>query len=196
MSKIERRRFVVKLLPGTFEQELVDLAQQVISVAESEEQQGPRRSGQRSKALELAKKHDAMKARAVDMANKITVWALGYAELPALRDAHPPRTEVDDDGKALFPKDKLHGVNMSTFPHALLCASLVEPGKYDDLASMVEAGTRILDEDLSPSAIHYDKLETAAWNVNMGVEQLPKDSLVSLLMQDSESKSKEHSEQE
>lgn len=196
MTKIERRHFVVSLLPGTYEQELADLAQRALTAAELELQQGPRRIGQKSKAIELAAEHDAMKAAAPEAAAKVTVWALGYAELPALKDSHPPRLDLDDDGNALHPRDKMHGANMDTFPHALLCASLVTPGEHKTVEAMVEAGARILDDELSPSLLHYQKLETGAWNVNMGAEQLPKDSLVSLLMEAREPESEEPSEPE
>lgn len=196
MSKIERRRFVVSLLQGNYEQDLADLAEQAIAAAESEQQQGPMRTGQRSKAIDLAKKHEALKAEAQETAVKVTVWALGYSELPALQEQHPPRDDVNDEGKPLHPTDHARGVNMATFPKALLCASLVEPGKYETVDEMVAAGAEILDGELQPSTLHYRKLETAAWNVNMGAENLGKGSLLSLLMSARESSSKEPSEQE
>jgi hypothetical protein len=197
MTKIERRKIVVSLLPGNFEQDLADLAQEAIAAAEFEQQGGPKRAGQRSKAIDLAKKHDQMKAESDAVAVKVPVWALGYAELPALRETHLPREGVDEDDKPKFPLDQVHGVNMQTFPHALLCASLVDPdNKHEDIAAKVAAGAGILDEDLDPSALHYKKLETGAWNVNMGGENLPKVSLVSLLMEASESESREPSEPE
>lgn len=192
MTKIERRRLKVTLYQGNYEQELADLAREAIAASEAEAQQGPRRAGQQSQAMALAKKHDAKKAQALATAVDVTVWAISRKEWAELADQHPPR---DDDAE-----DKRRGVNMKTFPGALLTVSLIEPRPVagaitDHVAALSAEGEAFLD-DLDPSRVHYAKLETAAWNVNVGDDALPKYSLVSLLQAERERDSKEPSEQE
>lgn len=192
MTKIERRRLTVTLYQGNYEQELTDLARETLAAAEVEGQQGPARTGQRSKAMNLAKKHDAKKAEAEATAVSVTVWAVSRKEWAELADAHPPR-----DGDS---EDKRRGVNMKTFPEALLAVSLVEPravegGIAEHVSALSAEGQAFLDE-LDPSRVHYTKLETAAWNVNVGDDALPKYSLVSLLQAEREPDSKQPSEPE
>jgi hypothetical protein len=187
MTKIERRRLAVTLYQGNFEQEIADVAREALAAADNEQQSGPKRAGEGSPAIALAKRHDELVAEAEASAVKVTVWALGYDEWADLADEHPPREDDKDDQR--------RGLNMRTFPKALLCAALVEPGEHENVAAMVKAGEQIL-RDLNPSRVHYVKLETAAWNVNVGDEQIPKVSLVSLLTAQNDSESREPSEPE
>lgn len=172
MPKIERRRTVVTLYQGHYEPRLADLVDR-IDKAEREEARGQRRAGTKSSAMALAKEHDELVDEAADTAVKVTLWALSYQDWGPLQDKHPPR-----DGDQ---RDERSGVNMSTFPGALVRASLVAPGEASDLDDMLVKGEVALRELGDLSQLHYTKLERAAWDVNVGDDALPKYSLVSML---------------
>lgn len=172
MPKIERRRATVKLYQGNYEQELADLMEQALAAQREEELSSARRAGTRSKAMQLAKKHDELAAEAEATAAHVTVWAISYSEFGPLQDRHPPRA---DDAE-----DKQRGVNMKTFPEDLLFASLAEPD-VGDLDEKLAAGKIALRELGDLSQVHYIKLERAAWNVNVGDDAIPKYLLASLL---------------
>ncbi len=197
-TKIERRRATVTLYQGDVEQQLADLRNQALA-AERVESAGQRRHGTKSESIALAKAHDDLLAGAEESAVKLTVWAISYLEWGPLADDHPPRQDVavKDQGVAAesFPDDKQRGVNMKTFPPALLRASLVEPGVATDLADLLAKGEVVLS-GLDLSRVHYVKLERAAWNVNVGDDALPKFSLVSLLKQQRDLDSKQRNDSE
>lgn len=215
MSKIERRRRVVSLHHGHYEAELTALLDKMMAAqrAEAAEEFGqpsdaPLRAGQKKSApkpkesIELARQYDALLTEAEESAEKITVWAIGYDEWDHLADLHPPREDVAEDKEAgvtakTFPEDRERGVNYKTFPPALLRLALVDPDESDledldidaKIAAKTARGTKIL-AGLGLSRIHFVKLETAAWNVNVGDDALPKWSAVSFLNQGSDSDSK------
>lgn len=210
MTKIQRRREVVTLYQGDYEQRISDVGQEAVrlanaaEVAEAEEKrQGPRRAGEGSRSAALraemlakAQEHDAMVAEAATAGVvEVTIWALAWDESRDLAEMHPPRTDVDDQGVPLYPRDFATGVNVQTYEHPLLCAALVEPGGHENVVAMIEAGEKIL-KDLSPSRIHYNKLSTAAWNVNAGDVELPKVPLALLLTGPNEPDSEQPSEPE
>lgn len=172
-TKIERRRTVVTLYQGDLEHQLTDLMEQALAAQRHEELTANQRAGTRSKAMQLAKKHDELVASAEDTAVKVTVWAISYNEWGPLADRHPPR---EDEGE-----DKNRGVNFKTFPRDLLYVSLVDPSQDLDLDEKLAAGKVALRELGDLSQVHYIKLENAAWNVNVGDDALPKYSLASLL---------------
>jgi hypothetical protein len=179
--KIERRRTVVTLYQGNYEHELSELMEQALAAQRHEEFTSEKRQGTKLKSLQLAKQHDELMAEAERDAVKVTLWAISYNEWGPLADRHPPR-----------PEDKLdteRGVNMKTFPRDLLYASLAEPG-IGDLDGLIAAGKLALRELGDLSQVQYVKLETAAWNVNVGDDALPKYSLVSLLKRQSDLASK------
>lgn len=180
MSKIVRRHATVTLHHGNYQQDLADLMEQAMAALRAEEAGATRRAGTKSKATALAKQYDDLLAEAEASATQVTVWALSHTEFDALTDDHPPR-----DGEAA---DQKFGLNMKSFPPALLKAALVEPGTQGN-------GQAILDA-LDLSQVHYKKLETAAWNVNVGDDELPKFSMVSLLKQARDPESKQPSGQE
>lgn len=203
MTKIERRRRVVKLHQGNYEAELTALldkamaAQRAEASAESETDPdapiAPRRVGQAApvaqvkESIRLAAEYDALLTEAEESATEVTVWAIGHDEWADLSDEHPPRDDIPEDKEAgtaakTFPKDKELGVNAKTFPPLLLKAALVEPDAATSLEDRLVRGGKILD-DLGLSRIHYVKLENAAWNVNVGDDALPKFSLVSFLQE-------------
>lgn len=181
-TKIERRRSVVTLHHGNYEAELDDLREQYEAAARAEIT-GGRRAGSKSAAAALAVQHDKLRAEADETATKVTVWAIGWDEWTDLTDFHPPREDNADDAK--------RGYNPVTFPGALLRASLVDPSNKDatSIHDKVAMGGITLRE-LDLSRLHYVKLETAAWNVNVGDDELGKVSLVSLHKQVNELGSK------
>ena len=189
--KIERRRLTVTLFQGNYEQELADLFEDAMTVERLETMGGQKRASTKSKANVLAKRYDELLAETHSTAVKVTVWAISRLLRGPLEINHPPR-----DGNA---EDKQRGFNMDTFPAALLRLSLVSPDDAKDLniAQLESKGEVALDELGDLSWLHYRKLETAAWNVNVGDEDIPKDfSLVSVLKQQRDLSSKQPSEQE
>lgn len=188
MPKIERRRTKVTLYPGNYEAELADLLERAMAAQREEESSGTRRAGTKSKAVALAKDYDEKRAEAVSAGVEVTLWAISYLDWGPLADEHPPRDGNADDAK--------QGVNMDTFPAALLRASLVTPDTTNSLEELKAAGEIALRELGAISRVHYVKLETAAWNVNVGDDSIPKFSLVSLLKAQRDLDSKRPSESE
>lgn len=188
MSKITRRRTTVKLYQGNFEQDLAD-KQADFEAALSKEETGARRQSTRSKAAALALEHEAMKAEAEATAEVVTLWAVSNAEWSEIADDHPPR-----EGN---PVDARNGVNMQTFLPVLLRIAMVDPETpgVTSAADKIALGGVALGT-LDPIRAHYMKLETAAWNVTVGDDALPKYSLVSLLKQAREPDSKPQSDSE
>lgn len=187
-TKIERRRTVVTLHHGNYQAELADLEQQYEAAARAEIT-GARRAGTKSKAAALALEHDKLRDEADETATQITLWAIGWDEWTDLTDSHPPRDDNADDTK--------RGYNLVTFLGALLRASLVDPSDKDATSihdKVAMGGIALRDLDLS--RLHYVKLETAAWNVNVGDDELGKVSLVSLHKQVSDLGSKQPNDSE
>lgn len=180
MTRIERRRQVVTLFQGNYEAELADLMERAMSALRDEET-GQRRASSRSTANALAREFDAKTAEAEETAVRVPVWALRYDQMQDIEDEHPAR-----DGDTT---DQRFGVNMRTFPKALLEASLVDPTTTSDLGEIKTKGAAIL-ADLDVRKAHYKKLETAAWTVNVGDDNIPKESLTLLLKQAREPDSK------
>lgn len=185
-AKITRRRAVVTLFQGNYEAELADLMERAMSALRVEEA-GQKRAASKSTANALAREFDAKTAEAEETAEKVTVWALRYDQMQDLEDEHPAR-----DGDAT---DARFGVNMRTFPKALLEASLVDPSTTSDLSEIKTAGAAAL-ADLDVRKAHYKKLETAAWNVNVGDDNIPKESLTLLLKQARDPDSKQQPDSE
>lgn len=201
MSKIERRRRVVPLQHGHYEAKLAALFDKVMAAQRAEAADttanAPRRAGQRRPQLEsvkLATEYDQLQTEAEESAREVVVWAITHDEWSQLLDDHPPRDDIPEDkenGVAAkkFDLDKTRGVNTKTFPPLLLRASLTDPDEDLNLDERIANGEQIL-KDLKLSQIHYVKLETGAWNVNVGDDALPKFSLVSFLNQGSDGDSK------
>lgn len=176
MPKIERRRLSLKLPHGNYEHDLAKLLEEAQTALRAEESGAvQRRAGTRSKAAELARQYDDLRAEADETALELTLWALKHDDWDALSDEHPPRDDNADDAQ--------RGRNMKTFPRALLEVSLIAPEDANNLDELKSRGAAALAE-LELSRVHYLKAETAAWNVNVGDDALPKYSLVSLLKQE------------
>ena len=172
-TKIERRRATVTLYQGNYEQELADLFEAAMTAERLETLASSKRANTRSQAGALAKQYDALLAEAESTAVKVTVWALSNSIWGPLADEHPPREDDAEDAK--------RGLNMKTFPPVLLCAALVAPGEATTVDEFKAQGQTALDDIGDLSRLHYVKIERAAWNVNVGDEDIPKFSLVSLL---------------
>lgn len=171
---VERKQKVVLLYNGSHETELTDLLEQAMS-AQADEEAEPERFGTKSKAIEIAKKYDALLAVAGQDATRVTLWQVSYLEWGPLSDLHPPR-----EGDA---QDRQHGLNRRTFPKDLLKISLVEPGESKDLDTLLTEGEKALSSLGALSQPQYVRLESAAWSLSTGDDQIPKASLVSLLKQ-------------
>ena len=166
MTKIERRRTVVTLYQGNVQQDLADLYDEFTTAVRDEATGGQRRASTKSKAAAKATEYDKMLAEAEATAAKVVLLEIPQSEYQPIADEHPPREGNSDDAK--------RGVNMKTFPGALLRASIAD---------------RELDLDaLSP--MHFNKLGTAAWNLHNADDAFPKSSLVLLLKQAREPDSK------
>lgn len=171
MTKIERRKTSVKLYPGNYASKLEALLEQ-LNAAVIAEESAPKRAGTRSKAVALAREHDALLAEAEDAAVAVEVHEISNIAWQQLADQHPP---VDGN-----ERDQQAGMNMKTFPPALLRASIGDPS---------------LDLD-ELSRAHFVKLENAAWNLHNGDDALGKFSAVSLLKQARDPDSKLHNDSE
>lgn len=175
MSKITRRRATVTLFQGNYEQELADLFESTMNAERLETIASNKRASTKSKANAMAIKYDKLLAEANATSVKVPVWALSNTTWMPLADEHPPR-----EGEA---DDKQRGLNMKTFPPVLLCVSLVDPEVEPNIGigELKVKGEIAFAELGDLSRLHYVKLERAAWNVNVGDEDIPKFSLVSLL---------------
>lgn len=190
--KIARRRATVTLYQGNYEQELADLFEATMTADRVEASSGAKRANTRSQSNALAVKYDKVLAKAEATAVTVTLWALSNTVWGPLADEHPPR---DDE-----PDDKQRGLNMKTFPPLLLRVSLVAPPADDEPRLTVDElkakGEAAFDDLGELSRLHYVKLERAAWNVNVGDEDLGKFSLVSVLKAQRDLDSKPPSERE
>lgn len=188
MPKIERRRATVKLYHGHYQQALADLVDQAAAALRDEESGAtPQRQGTKSKATKLALEYDALAKEAEETATIVTLYALRFDEADDLREEHPPR---EDDAR-----DLNYGVNMKTYLPALVRCALVPPGEAEDFEDLKIKGAAALIE-LDLSRVNYSKLETAAWNVNAGDDEIPKDSLSSLIKRAREPDSKQPNDSE
>lgn len=188
MTKIERRRAVVKLLNGNHEAELADLLDRTMAAQRAEANgTAKRRAGSRSQSAVLALEYDQKREEAEVLA-EVTVWAIRHDVWDELSDAHPPRENE--------PEDAAIGVNVHTFRRALTPLALVAPddpahdGPVESLLDRMTVRGRELLTELDLSRLHFTKVAVAAWNVNVGDDSLPKFSLVSLLKEASEPGSK------
>lgn len=182
-AALSRRRQVVTLYPGDIEQRLSKKLDAAMA-AQRDESTRIRRFSEKSQAMQLAAEYDAELAAAEDQAVSVTVWAISRLHWSPLSDSHPPRADDARDAK--------YGLNMETFPAALLLAALVAPESEgvegstcrptDALESVLAKGEMVLDGLGDLSQLHYQKLTAAAWEVNVSGDDLPKGfSLVSLL---------------
>lgn len=165
MSKIERRKITVKLYPGNYASRLSALRDDITSALIAEES-APKRANTRSRAAALAREHDKLQTEAEEVALNVEVREISNIAWQRLADEHPPREQELGDQRA--------GMNIKTFPAALLRAAL---------------GDTDLDLD-EMSRAHYMKLERAAWDLHNEGGDFPKVSAVSLLKQAKDTDSK------
>jgi hypothetical protein len=178
MPLIQRRFRVVTIPRAEHDAQLAQLRSEI--VAEQAIEDASRGSfGSKSAAAAKARAHDKLKKQAEEEAHKVVVSAIAYDEFGPLQDLHPPR-----EGNAL---DEHVGSNRGTFPHALLKVSLVEPDTAqgdtpeERLADLIAKGDEAFEQLGKPSVTLYRKLESAAWDMNVGDDSLPNYSAASLL---------------
>lgn len=158
------REMWVELVSGDFEPRKQELERLMVDAADKEK--GAKRFGARSEVVKLAKEYDELmeQARAEGIV-KILVRAAGRP-WRRLKDDHPPRRDNESD--------EVLGVNRLTFfePAVQLC--IVEPKvdqeQYDEFVEGL-------------SSAQWDRVCSAAWQVNEGEPSIPKLSAVSLLQQ-------------
>lgn len=167
---MERRKDTVKLYPQSYNDRLKELRDQVDAAVAAETAAGPRRTGQKSKAVELAREHDAWQD-AEEGVVEVEIQEISNTAWQKLADDHPPRP-----GDL---KDQKNGLNMKTFPDALLRASVGDSINVDEL-----------------SRLHAAKLERAAWDLHNGDDALGKLSLVSLLTEETSEDSRQQRDSE
>jgi hypothetical protein len=192
MPTIQRRFRVVTIPRAEHDAQLAQLRNEIQAAQAIEDATG--RFGGKSNAAAKARAFDKLNKQAEDEAHKVVVSAIAYDEFGPLQDLHPPR-----EGN---PLDEHVGYNRDTFPHALLKVSLVEPDtaqgetKEERLADLIAKGDAAFEQLGKPSVMVYRKLESAAWEMNVGDDSLPKYSAASLLQAAKGSGSKQPSDSE
>lgn len=178
--KLERRRSVVTLYQGGYHARIDALEEEVDRLRESESVD--KRHGTKSQAIVKAKERDDLVAEAEQSAIRVDVWAIDRRDWSKLADLHPPR-----DGER---RDELYGVNMKTFPEALLVLSILAPGEGVTFEDRLKLGEERLAPFEAASQVQWTRLVNGSWDVNVGDDSLPKSSLVSSLRAASERASK------
>ena len=119
-------------------------------------------------ARQLAEKIEALRAEMVDSTISLRLRAMPHRDYAKLAGAHKPRKDEE--------VDRLLGVNMETFPAALIRASIVDPELDDDTWNgLVDALT----------FEQWDTLTTAAWNLNRREVTVPFSATASRILQTS-----------
>lgn len=129
-------------------------------------------SGGAAKAI--AERMRALEDEMRDSTVTVVLRALTRTAWTKLVDLYPPRK--DDEGK-VDPRDRLLGVNMSTFWGPLIKACWVTPGLDPKTLD------HLLEDTLSFA--QYDGLANAAWEVNRGDVDVPFSSAASELLRTS-----------
>lgn len=129
--------------------------------ARNEESGNDRLGG--SRAGQIAKKVEAIEAEMQESTVSVRLRALPRKRWRALMDDHPPKK--GDKG------DEAVGVHLETFLHEAARECLID----DDL--------REAWDDLPLTSGEYDRLTTAAWDLNRRGVDVPKSSLASLITQ-------------
>jgi hypothetical protein len=181
MTNAPRRFRVVTLPRPEDDSELAAMRREIASL-QAAENSAVRRQSTKSKAAAKALEFDKRVAQAEKDAREVTVNELAYDEFGPLQDLHPPRKGND--------MDEQFGYNRDTFPLALIKASMVEQDAAQGatpeelLADLIAKGDAAwADLGGKPGRLQYARLESAAFEVNVGDDSLPKFSAVSLLEQ-------------
>lgn len=178
MTTIQRRRATVKLYHGHYQQALADLVEEGLAALRAETVKGGRFGG-KSEATAKAVEYDEMAKEAEETTTTVWVYALLFDEIDALQEEHPPR---EDEAR-----DKSAGFNVKTYLRALAECSLVPPEEIADIDDFdtrfdaLKAKGKAALTELGLTRVNYFKVETAAWNVNVGDDAIPKESFASLL---------------
>ena len=162
---INRRTKSVLIYQGDDLARIEELAEEARSLAHQEAASGPRVLGEGSAAEAAAKAHDDFVTEAESRAVKVVLTEVGRRRWRNLTGEHPARTGNKGD--------EAMGVNLDTFPEALLKASITEPQfpTADDLADWLD----MMNDGM------FDRLFLEAFALNRSTSD-PKASLVSELM--------------
>lgn len=189
MGRIARRRTTITLYQGDLDDRLSAIRARLARLdVNGEPDQSDERFGGESEAMRLAKEHDELQEQGLAESVDVTLWALSPTSWDQLGAEFPPRENNAYDAG--------HGYDMSRFPDAVLCASLIEESRGVPVDDLLEQGAAFLEDlgDLTPG--QHQKLRNAAWTMNAGDDRIPKLSLVSLLTRprDTDSSSPDDSE--
>lgn len=128
---------------------------------------------------ELERAHQAFDEFVTEAADRAEPWvvqSIGHEEFRQLLKDHPPRTETLEDGtEKVDPIDDLYGVNVETFPKALLTyvdpdddefRTIAEPA-FESVAAMRKRVKRL-------SSGEFDTLWATAFKINTAGASDPK----------------------
>jgi hypothetical protein len=129
---------------------------------------------------QLAERVRALEAEMLEHTESWVLRAMPRHAFRALCAAHPPRK--DDDGEILA--EDRPGIDRSTFPQALIRASLVTP-ELDDEDFAWLFGDEAAGEDGVLTDKQFGNLEDTAWFLNRGEVDVPFSHAASLATRDS-----------
>lgn len=122
--------------------------------------------GAREALTQAQDDYDAAVDEAAGRALAVRLEAIGSLRFNDLVTAHEPRTELDDDGKRqTVAEDAEYGVNMTTFPRALLTFHDEESGRRT-IAGPDEVVADAAEFVADVSAGDFDRLFEAAYWLN------------------------------
>lgn len=129
----------IHLLSGDYPDRLNELWN-AAQAAERDER--PRSLADGDPYADLYKQYTDLKAEAIEAGRTVILKAVGRREWRRLKEAHPPRTEGDED---VVKGDRLAGVNTETVEDDLVFVSLLAPqftsrAAYDEWADELSEG--------------------------------------------------------
>lgn len=162
-AKLPERSLQV-CLRGDLQAEFDELERQLHAARADTGPAGRRRVGEKSDALAIVEKQNAIREQMAAEMLDIRVRALPRAEWAALIRKYPPQ----DDHAG----DKAMGVNLEGLMAEAIPACVVDPTLDDDDWAALDA---VL------SSADYDRILSAVWDVNRSGVDVPKSRLASLV---------------
>lgn len=161
-TTLKPRTDTVVLFQGDDDQKIRELAARAERLKKSEEMGLPRTLGELPEYEIAAREHDEFKREATERAVTVTVQALRRRQWRSLVDEHLPRKDA--------PVDERFGVNLKTFPDALVPISITEPA-FDTPADRDDFLDSLSDQQ-------FEDVFWAAFGVNRRGGADPQDFLV------------------
>lgn len=118
-TTLKPRTDTVVLFQGDDEAKIRELEARAKALRSSETVKPPRTQDEPDDYTAAAEAHDEFKREALTRAVVVTVQALGRKRWRSLVDEHPPREDAAGD--------EAFGLNLKTFPDALVPVSIVDP---------------------------------------------------------------------